>query len=75
MLGAQMTAIYPMVNLLRNQGVGIALFSYSGKLFWGVLGDWDLMPDIEHFVAVIRQSFDELRVAAGALEAPLQELG
>lgn len=71
MLGAPMTAIYPMVNLLRNQGVGIALFSYSGKLFWGVLGDWDLMPDIEHFVAAISLSFDELRVAAGTLEEPL----
>jgi len=74
MLGAPMTAIYPMVNLLRNQGVGIALFSYSGRLFWGVLGDWDLMPDIEHFVAAIGHSFDELRVAAGLLNEPLREL-
>ncbi len=69
MLGARMTAIYPMVNLLENQGLGVALFSYSGKLFWGVLGDWDLMPDLALFVAAIRSSIDELRRAAGTFEA------
>jgi diacylglycerol O-acyltransferase / wax synthase len=65
LLDAELREIYPMVNLLENQGLGVALFSYSGTLHWGVLADWDLVPDLDVFVAALRQSFDELRLAAG----------
>ncbi len=66
MLGSRMVEIYPMVNLLENQGLGIALFSYAGKLFWGVLADWELVPDLDFFVEALRESFSELSAAADA---------
>ncbi|MEA1903590.1 MAG: wax ester/triacylglycerol synthase family O-acyltransferase, partial [Actinomycetota bacterium] len=35
LLESQMLANYPMVPLWAQHGVGIALFSYNGKLLWG----------------------------------------
>jgi len=64
LLDAPLREIYPMVNLLENQGLGVALFSYAGTLHWGVLADWDLVPDLDVFVAALRKSFEELRSAA-----------
>lgn len=65
MLGARMLETYPMVPLFHSQGLGIALFSYAGHLFWGLNADWDLVPDLPQFVEAMQQSFDELRAAAG----------
>jgi hypothetical protein len=64
MLGAPMTACYPLVPLYNNQALGIALFSYNGTLFWGFNGDWDALPDIEAFAEDIEASFRALRRAA-----------
>ncbi|HYC53780.1 MAG TPA: wax ester/triacylglycerol synthase family O-acyltransferase [Candidatus Binatia bacterium] len=64
LLDAPLREIYPMVNLLENQGLGVALFSYMGTLHWGVLADWDLVPDLTMFTAAISDSFQELRRAA-----------
>lgn len=62
--GAPMVAAYPLVPLFSNQGLGIALFSYAGKLFWGLNADWDTLPDLDVFADSIVASFDELRRAA-----------
>jgi len=64
MLGAKMLSAYPLVPLFRNQALGVALFSYLGKIFWGFNADWDLMPDLDDFVAAVRTSFEELQEAA-----------
>lgn len=64
LLGARMAEIYPMVPLFVNQGLGVALFSYAGKLHWGFNADWDVVPDLHDFVADIEASFAELHHAA-----------
>jgi WS/DGAT/MGAT family acyltransferase len=66
LLGARMTEQYPIVPLWAQHGVGIALFSYDGKLFWGIHADWDALPDIEAFKDSIKISFRELADAARA---------
>jgi WS/DGAT/MGAT family acyltransferase len=66
LLGARMTETYPMVPLFTSQGLGIALFSYSGGLYWGVSADWDLFPDLHDFVVHLDASFRELCDAADA---------
>jgi len=60
LLGAEMQTCYPVVNLLPNQALGVALFSYAGKLFWGIVADWDLVPDLHEFVLAIEESFAQL---------------
>jgi len=64
LLEAPLRAAYPMVPLFHNQGVGIALFSYDGGLFWGVNADWDAVPDLHDLVEALRAEFDVLRELA-----------
>jgi len=63
-LGALLDEIYPMVPLFTNQGLGIALFSYDGKLCWGFNADWEAMPDLHDFVGFVDKEFQLLRNAA-----------
>ncbi len=66
LLGARMLEIYPLVPLFVNQGLGIALFSYAGRLHWGFNADWDVVPDLHDFVRDVEASFGELYHAAVA---------
>ncbi len=61
MNGARMLASYPLVPLFENQGLGIALLSYEGGLYWGFNSDWDAVPDLHSFVTTIEQEFELLR--------------
>jgi diacylglycerol O-acyltransferase len=68
-LGSRMLAAYPLVTLLANQALGIAVLSYDGRLQFGLNADWDIVPDLHDLVLDVERSFAELRRAAG-LEAP-----
>jgi WS/DGAT/MGAT family acyltransferase len=65
LLGAKMVAMYPMVPLYMDHGIGVALFSYDGDVDWGISADYDLVPDLDHFAEAIRASLAELVAAAG----------
>lgn len=65
MLGGRMLALIPEVPLLENIGLGIALMSYNGSVFWGFTADYDLVPDLGHFVELIGRSFAELAETTG----------
>jgi hypothetical protein len=69
LLGAPMLAIYPMVPLMQNQNLGIALFSYAGGLHWGFNADWESFPDVHEFVDDLRVSFEEYKELAAARAA------
>ncbi|MBW2419174.1 MAG: wax ester/triacylglycerol synthase family O-acyltransferase [Deltaproteobacteria bacterium] len=60
LLGARMLEIYPLVPLAINQALGIALFSYVGKLFWGFNADWDALPDLHELVTGVAEEFEGL---------------
>ena len=66
LLGSPLREAYPLVPLFRNQALGIALFSYPGKLFWGLNADWDALPDLHVLVEALASDFQELRKAAAA---------
>jgi WS/DGAT/MGAT family acyltransferase len=61
LLGARMERVYPLVPLFSNQGLGIALFSYDGWLFWGFNADWDAVPDLHDLVPLVQEEFEVLR--------------
>jgi diacylglycerol O-acyltransferase len=65
LLEAPLLETYPVVPLFRLQGVGIALFSYNGGLYWGFNADWDALPDLHDLVEALRAEFDELQRLAG----------
>ena len=65
-----MLACYPLVPLFRNQALGIALFSYDGRLYWGFNADWDAVPDLHDLVEAVGAEWAALcRVAGVPAEA------
>jgi diacylglycerol O-acyltransferase len=65
MIGARMTAAYPLGPLFADQALNIALLSYDGRLHWGLNADWDVLPDLRDLVDAIRASFDEFMRVIG----------
>ena len=68
--GARMCATYGFVPLVENTALGIALFSYAGRLCWGLNADYELVPDLADFTAAIPAAFAELARAAGKPRGP-----
>jgi diacylglycerol O-acyltransferase len=69
LLGREMSQPFPMVPLVRNQGLGIALMSYNGHINFGLVGDYDLLWDIEDLADHLRASLAEMSEAAGTQPA------
>jgi len=63
--GREMKEVYPVVPLVNNTAVGIALFSYNGVICWGILGDYDAAKDIGTLAEGIEKSIAELLSVAG----------
>jgi WS/DGAT/MGAT family acyltransferase len=69
-LGRRLRAMYPQVPLAKNQALGIAIMSYDGRLDFGLLGDFDALPDIELLAVELAGALDELAAAAGVTTKP-----
>jgi diacylglycerol O-acyltransferase / wax synthase len=65
-LGRRMLASYPQVPTGYDLGVGIAVQTYAGKLFFGLTADTVAAPDAGRLRDLIRTCFEELARAAGA---------
>jgi diacylglycerol O-acyltransferase / wax synthase len=65
LLGRRMLETFPMVPLAKNQGLGVALLSYDGSINFGLVGDYDLLWDLEDVAADVRSALEELAAAAG----------
>jgi diacylglycerol O-acyltransferase len=64
-LGRRLIDLFPLAPLAQRQAICIAVMSYDGKLNFGLLGDFDAMPDLEVVARGIEESLAELRTAAG----------
>jgi diacylglycerol O-acyltransferase / wax synthase len=64
-LGRRLRAFYPQVPLTANTALGIAVVSYDGQLFFGLLGDYDAMPDLDRLASDLTAAIAELAAAAG----------
>jgi diacylglycerol O-acyltransferase len=69
MLGRRLQRLYPQVPLVRNTALGIAIMSYDGTLNFGLLGDYDALPDLDDLAAALRDAIAELAAAAGVPRA------
>ena len=65
LMGRRMERVFPMVPLAKNQGVCIGIMSYDGQLNFGLIGDYDGIPDLEDLAKDLEASMDELIEAAG----------
>jgi hypothetical protein len=65
LLGRRMLDPFPMVPLAKGQGIGVALLSYDGAINFGVVGDFDLLWDLDEFADDLAESLAELATVAG----------
>jgi WS/DGAT/MGAT family acyltransferase len=68
-VGRRLLASYPQVPTGYELGLGVAIQSYDGKLFFGVTADAHVAPDAERLRDYIRICFHELAKAAGVENA------
>jgi diacylglycerol O-acyltransferase / wax synthase len=69
MLGRRMLNFFPIAFLPKSHGLAIAIMSYNGAIDFGLLGDYDALPDIEMVADGIEDGLAQLRMAARAKEA------
>ncbi len=63
-VGRQMLECLPYVPIGGHVRIGVAIFSYDGRLTFGVTGDYDEAEDIDVLCEGIEQSMRELVAAA-----------
>src|SRR6204780_3896087 len=68
-LGRRLQVLYPVVPLARRQALGIAVMSYDGHLGFGLLGDYDALPDLEQIALDLQWAIAALARAAGVRPA------
>ena len=66
MLGREMLELIPIAFLPEDHALAIAIISYNGMVDFGLLADFDAMPDIDFVTKAIEESLAELLEAARA---------
>ncbi len=62
--GSRMTDVWPLVPLASEHAIGLAVFSYDGKVFFAFNADRDAVPDLEVLARATEEAFAELRELA-----------
>jgi diacylglycerol O-acyltransferase / wax synthase len=65
LMGRRMDRVFPMVPLAKNQGICVGVMSYDGQVNFGLIADYDGLPDLEDFAKDLEDSIEELVEAAG----------
>ena len=65
LMGGRMERVFPMVPLAKNQGICVGIMSYDGQVNFGLIGDYDGMPDLDDLAKDLETSIAELIEAAG----------
>jgi diacylglycerol O-acyltransferase / wax synthase len=60
LLGREIQEIVPVAFLPDNHALAVAIMSYNGNLDFGLLGDYDAMPDLEDLGLFIEDAVVEL---------------
>ncbi|MDX6697693.1 MAG: diacylglycerol O-acyltransferase / wax synthase [Solirubrobacteraceae bacterium] len=63
-LGRELQDLFPVAFLPEKHALAVAIMSYNGKLNFGLLADYDAVPDLDVIVAGLEESRDELLAAA-----------
>jgi hypothetical protein len=61
--------LFPMAPLGANQALNVAVMSYNGKLGFGLLADYDAVPDLGIIAEGLEKSISELLQAAEELQS------
>jgi diacylglycerol O-acyltransferase / wax synthase len=75
LLGREMEEIVPIAFLPENHALAIAIMSYNGKVDFGLLADYDAMPDVDSIGRLIQECLQELLEIARADTRPKERTG
>ncbi len=67
--GHKMLDLFPMAPLAANQALGIAVMSYNGQFGFGLIADYDALPDVGVVAEGLEKSIAELLAEAEAATA------
>jgi diacylglycerol O-acyltransferase / wax synthase len=70
LLGRRLEVLYPVVPLAQRQALGIAVMSYDGHLGFGLLGDYDALPELDAIALDLKWAIGALSRAAGVSSRP-----
>lgn len=73
LMGREMLEPFPLVPLAKNQGLGVAIMSYNGRINFGLNADYELVPDVDRLAEDLADSLVDLGKAAGV--APRADTG
>jgi WS/DGAT/MGAT family acyltransferase len=65
-LGRELQELFPVAFLPENHALAVAIISYNGGIDFGLLGDYDAMPDLDAFAGYLDAARQELVDAAQA---------
>jgi diacylglycerol O-acyltransferase / wax synthase len=63
-LGRKLEDLFPIAFLPENHALAIAIMSYNGGIDYGLLGDYDALPDIDVIAEGIDSALQELLAVA-----------
>jgi diacylglycerol O-acyltransferase len=69
-LGRRLQDLFPVAFLPSKHALAVAIMSYDGGMDFGLLGDYDAMPDLERLGEMVSESLDELVAAAADASGP-----
>jgi hypothetical protein len=55
-----MLDVFPVAFLPKDHALAVAIMSYNGRMNFGLLGDYDALPDIATIAEGIQESLAEL---------------
>jgi diacylglycerol O-acyltransferase / wax synthase len=71
LLGHELHDLFPIAFLPKDHALAVAIMSYNGRLEYGLLGDYDALPDLQVIADGIDEALDELLDAArGKVSTP-----
>jgi diacylglycerol O-acyltransferase len=59
-LGRELQELFPVAFLPGNHALAVAIMSYNGGIDFGLLGDYDAMPDLDQFATFLDDARQEL---------------
>jgi diacylglycerol O-acyltransferase / wax synthase len=75
LLGRELQELIPIAFLPENHALAVAIMSYNGRLDFGLLGDYDAMPDIDDLGLFLDDALVELLEAARRQAKPRKRTG
>jgi diacylglycerol O-acyltransferase len=64
--GSRLLEVWPFAPLYASMGLGIAVVSYDGQVFFGLTAEPSIVPDVEDFTRYLAEAAEACREVSAA---------